>query len=335
MLINKSEEKSLLNKKKLLITAPLSFAPELLEEIKLKFDVFYEYQPPKEELVKLIKKFQPHAWIPKPCNEYLIDEELIKLSSNLEIIATPSTGTNHINLEIAKKLNIEIFSLKNSDVVHKIKASSEYTFALILATVRKIPKASIKVKEGNWRKVENSLRSRELSELTLGIVGCGRIGGNLIKYSEPFGMKINVYDPYIEIPFNNRVNVCEELEILFKNSDIVAICVHLNEETRGMIGEKQISQMKQGSFLINTSRGEILDEKALIKGLESGILVGAGVDVVCDEHLLPNNQNILINYSKNNNNLIVTPHIAGLTSDSEKKAQRAAYEACLKHFNLN
>lgn len=335
MLINKSKEKFILNKKKLLITAPLSFAPELLGEIKLKFDVLYEYQPAKEKLVKLIKEFEPHAWIPKPCNEYLIDEDLIKLSSNLEIIATPSTGTNHIDIEKAKNFNIEIFSLKDSDVVNKITASSEYTFALILATVRNIPLASIKVKEGHWRKVENTLRSRELRELTLGIVGCGRIGGNLIKYSEPFGMKVNVYDPYIQIPFNARVNVCEELETLFKNSDVVTICVHLNEETKGMIGEEQISQMKKGSFLINTSRGEIINEKALIKGLESGIIVGAGVDVVCDEHLLPNNQNILINYSKNNNNLIVTPHIAGLTSDSEKKAQKAAYEACLKHFKLN
>lgn len=321
-------------KKRLLITAPFSFIPELLDEIKLKFEVLYEYQPAQEQVKKLITDFQPHAWIPKPCNQYLIDEELLKLSKSLEIIATPSTGTNHIDIVKAKELKINVFSLKGSKTVNSIKASSEYTFALLLATVRKIPKSNSKVMKGHWREIEDSLRSRELSELTLGIVGCGRIGGNLLRYSEPFGMKINVFDPYIEMINDRRINVCNDLESLMKNSDIVAICVHLNSETKGMIGSAQINQMKEGSFLINTSRGEIIDEQALINGLNSGKISAAGVDVVCDEHLLPNKQNILINYAKKNDNLIITPHIAGLTIDSEKKAQKAAFQACVEFFDI-
>ena len=98
------------------------------------------------------------------------------------------------------------------------------------------------------------MRSRELSELTLGIVGCGRIGGNLIKYSEPFNMKINVYDPYLKKTFGERVNVCSNLKELLNNSDVVSICVHLNSESKGMIGYEEINQMKDGSFFINTSR---------------------------------------------------------------------------------
>jgi len=321
-------------KKRLLITAPFSFIPELLDEIKLKFEVLYEYQPAQEQVKKLITDFQPHAWIPKPCNEYLIDEGLFKLSNCLEIIATPSTGTNHIDLIKAEALDIKIFSLKGSKTVNSITASSEYTFALLLSTVRKISKANKEVLKGHWREVEDSLRSRELSELTLGIVGCGRIGGNLLRYSEPFGMKINIFDPYISKIFDGRVNVCENLETLLKNSDIVAICVHLNSETRGMIGSAEIGQMKTGSYLINTSRGEIIDEQALINGLTSGKLTAAGIDVVCEEHLLPKKENILIEYAKNHENLVITPHIAGLTTDSENKAQRAAYNACLEFFNL-
>jgi len=322
-------------KKKLLVTAPFSFMQDLLREIKLNFDVYYEYQPNKEKVIEIINNFQPQAWIPKPCNDYLINRELLQLSKNLKIIATPSTGTNHIDIDAAKELDITVFSLKGSDVVDSITASSEYTFALILSTVRKIPYANKKVLEGHWREVEMALRSRELSELTLGIVGCGRIGGNLIKYSEPFGMKINVFDPYIDKLSNHRVKVCENLENLLRTSDIVCICVHLNEETKGMIGHSEINQIKHGAFLINTSRGEIIQEEALIDGLKKGKIISAGVDVVKDEHLLHKKENLLINYAKENNNLIVTPHIAGLTVDSERKAQKAAYQACLKYFKLD
>ena len=321
-------------KKRLLITAPFSFIPELLNEIKLKFEVLYEYQPTKEKVKKLINEFQPHAWIPKPCNEYLIDGELLKLSKSLKIISTPSTGTNHIDIVKAEELNINVFSLKGSKAVNSITASSEYTFAMLLATVRKIPAANRKVLEGHWREIEDSLRSRELSELTLGVIGCGRIGGNLIKYSEPFGMKVNIFDPYINKISDSRVNVCDSLEILLKNSDIVAICVHLNSETKCMIGSNEIGQMKDGAYLINTSRGETIEEQALINALKSGKITAAGVDVVCEEHLLPKKENILINYAKSNENLIVTPHIAGLTIDSENKAQRAAFLACLEYFHI-
>ena len=95
-------------KKRLFITAPLSFIPELLEDIKSKFEVLYEYQPNRSKVKKLINEFQPHAWIPKPCNEYLIDEDLLKLSKSLEIISTPSTGTNHIDIIRAKEFGIKI-----------------------------------------------------------------------------------------------------------------------------------------------------------------------------------------------------------------------------------
>lgn len=322
-------------KKKLLITAPLSFIPDLLEDMKSKFEVRYEYQPNKDDIKSLLYKFQPDAWIPKPCNDYLLDKELLQISKNLKVIATPSTGTNHIDLNLAAKLNISVFSLKESNIVEKITASSEYTFALILSTIRKIPFATRQVGAGYWREVEDTLRSRELSELTLGIVGCGRIGGNLIKYSEPFNMKINVYDPYLKKTFGERVNVCSNLKELLNNSDVVSICVHLNSETKGMIGYEEINQMKDGSFLINTSRGEVIDEKALIYGLESGKISAAGVDVICDEHLLNEKESQIVKFSKKTNNLIITPHIAGLTIDSERKAQREAFKACLRFFEIN
>ena len=137
-----------------------------------------------------------------------------------------------------------------------------------------------------------------MSELTLGIVGCGRIGSNLIKYSEPFNMKINIYDPYIEKTFDERVNVCSNLNELLNKSDIVSLCVHLNSETKGMIGHQEIKEMKKGSFLINTSRGEVIKEEALIDGLKSGKIIAAGVDVVCNEHNLNQNNNDLIKLFK-------------------------------------
>ncbi len=319
---------------KLLISAPFSFLPDLLSLAEDKFEVIYKDQASLAEVKDAIANYQPDGWITNPCPTYKIDSEVLNLANNLKIISTPSTGTNHIDIKIAEEKGIKIFSLRNSPVVEKITASSEYTFSLMLATVRSIPEAFSKVKSGYWRDIEGSLRSRELSSLTLGIVGCGRIGGNLIKYTAPHSMKVIVYDPYRDIEEDNRVKQYDNLQKLLGDSDVICICVHLNDETKGMIGSKEFNSMKSECYFINTSRGEIINEDCLLSALKSGKVKAAGIDVLCGENQLDNKTNKLIQYSKNNSNLIITPHIAGLTIDSERKAQASALDSCIKYFNL-
>ena len=147
-------------------------------------------------------------------------------------------------------------------------------------------------------------------------------------------MKINVYDPYKSIHQNDRVKEYKDLYKVLSDSDIICICVHLSEETKGMISSKEFKAMKDNCYFINTSRGEIIDEDALISALKTGKVQAAGLDVLCGENQIDNKQNKLIKYARENPNLIITPHIAGLTVDSERKAQSYALKSCIQYFNL-
>ena len=317
-------------KKKILISAPFDFLPETKESLDKEFECSYFYLSGKQETEILLKENSYEGWLVSPCPTYQITGEMMDLCPSLKIIASPSTGTNHINLNDAEKRSIKVYSLKGTEVVNTIKASSEFTFNLMLSTIRKTPYAFQGVLNGEWRESEEKYRGRELDGLTLGIIGFGRIGSNLAKYSKAFNMNILAYDPYVKIS-NPDIQPCDSLDDLLPEPDVVAVCVHLNEETKGMINASVFQQMKERAYFINTSRGDVVNEHDLIAYLKNGKILAAGVDVISDEFMGNINKHPLIQYARKHNNLIITPHIAGLTFDSERKAQTAAYRA-IKHF---
>ena len=314
---------------KIFITAPINFLPDLKSSMQNEFDCTLADKADYKKTVNYLKNNKFVAWMVNPCPTYKISGKLMDLCPSLKIIATPSTGTNHINVEDGEKRGINVYSLKGTDVINKIKASSEFTFNLILSTIRKTPYAFQGVLNGEWRELEEKYRGRELNVLTLGIIGYGRIGSNLAKYAKAFYMNVLAYDPYVKIS-NPVVQQCDSLHDLLPESDVVAVCVHLNEETKGMINASVFQQMKDGVCFINTSRGDVVNERDLIYYLETGKIQSAGVDVISDEFTGDKNKHPLIQHARKNNNLIITPHIAGLTYDSERKAQTAAYEAIRK-----
>ena len=138
----------------------------------------------KKFVEKLLK--ETDIWICSPCPKYKIDKSILNFAKNLKIIATPSTGSNHIDKVYCKKNNIKVIALKGTKFIKSISASSEYTFAMILSSIRKIPQSINAVKSNYWRDYENLLRGNELSNLTLGIIGYGRIGSNLARYAKSF-----------------------------------------------------------------------------------------------------------------------------------------------------
>ena len=316
-------------KKKILVTAPLDFLEDLKQTIENEFDCHYSYQSTKDQIKEILSNNRFEAWLVAPCPTYFVDSELVDLCPTLKIISTPSTGTSHINVDEVKERNIQIFALKGTDVVENIFASSEFTFNLLISTIRKTPYAFQAVKSGKWREVEGKYRGRELNGLTIGIIGFGRIGGNLAKYCQSFGMNILAYDPYIKINKKDVVQ-CSSLQDLLSKADIVSPCVHLDKDTFHMMNESTFSLMKDGSYFINTARGDVVNESDLIDSLKNGKILAAGVDVISNEYLGNKDLHPLINYAKENDNLIVTPHMAGLTYDSERKAQKAAYMAIKK-----
>jgi D-3-phosphoglycerate dehydrogenase len=220
-------------------------------------------------------------------------------------------------MEAAAELGIEVFHLRGkTEFLRSIPSTAEHTWALLLSLARKIPAAYASVKYGEWE--QEPYRGHELHEKRLGILGCGRLGGTVAHYARAFGMKVSTFDPHAEfVP--SYVARTETLSDLLAGSDILSIHVPLNEETRGMIGQEELAHLPNGAVLINTSRGEIVDESALVSALRSGRLAGAAVDVVQHELDPERRGTALIDYARDHDNLIITPHIGGATVEAVAK----------------
>ena len=188
----------------------------------------------------------------------------------------------------------------------------------MLSILKKIPKAFSEVKSGHWRDSEDILRSNELFDKTVGIIGFGRIGSNLARYANAFKMRVLAYDPFVKITQNNVIQKKNFKEVL-RNSDVIFICVNLNKNTINMINKSWIKNLKKDCILINTSRGEVIDENQIIKYLKSNKKFNFATDVISNEQKKIN-KNLLIKNIKKIDNLNITPHIAGLTVESETKA---------------
>ncbi|MBF0628505.1 MAG: cytidylyltransferase [Magnetococcales bacterium] len=316
-----------------LVTTPVHFLPEIRQELTDFADVIFAHGASRAEVMRLLPEVD--GWICSPCPTYTIDAALLACAQGrLRILATPSTGANHIDLAWCAQHDVAISRLKDSDFVHTIFASSEFTWALIMATVRKLPLAVERVKQGYWRDVEDELRAVEFQGRTLGIIGFGRIGGNVARYAQPFGMRVVAHDPFKTITAPGVTQRATHSEVLAV-ADIVLIAVHLDASTAGMVDASWFAAMKPGAVFINVSRGEIIDESALLAHLESGHLAAAGLDVITDEFLSDKRRHPLIRYAAAHDHLVITPHIAGLTRDSELKAARYALAAVRDHLPWN
>lgn len=302
---------------KALVTTPTYYMPAVEKTLSVFFDCTFAPRADKEKFKELV--LDSEILICQPCPEYKIDKDVLENAKNLKFIGSASTGTNHIDKVFCEKNGICVVCLKGSGDTKQIVASSEFTFGLMMAVVRQIPQSFKNTMAGRWREDEDMFRGHELREKTLGIIGYGRIGSNNAKYAKAFGMKVLAYDPYVTIN-DTDIAQCSNPHSVLENSDIVMICVHLNDHTVGMVDNSWFKRMKDGAFFINTSRGEIVNENALIKNLESGKIAAAGVDVISNEFVGHKNNHELIKYARDHSNLIITPHIAGLTYDSEQKA---------------
>ena len=317
---------------KLLVTADLSFLQSVKDTLIENFDCIFARNATSEMVAELVSDVD--AWFCSPCPEYRIDRAILEQALRLKVISTPSTGVTHIDVDYCRDRDIELRTLRKSEAVENIFASSEFTFSLILAAVRNLFPALKGVQRGEWREFEERYRGLELNGRTLGVIGYGRIGRNICRYARGFGMKLLAHDPYVLVPPDHGVTQTD-LDDVLAQADVLAVCVHLDESTRLMVDESFFSKTKSGVVFVNTSRGEIVDEDALVAALGSGHVSAAAVDV------LPNEQSDqgrrkspLLQYSKLHDNLTISPHIAGLTFDSERKAAEQAASSVLQFFQL-
>ena len=297
---------------KIAVITPVSHLPNVKESLKTKGSVYYLENGNFNEVRNLLIKENIDTILCNPNKQdYKIGEKLLK-NTNVSLINTCSTGMNHIDTEFCKLNNIEIYSLtKDYELIKNLPSTSELAFTLMLTLLRKIPESLNHTREFKWDYL--SYVGRQVLGLKIGIVGHGRLGTFMEKYCKAFGAKVYIYDPYK--PTGN----IKSLKKLFEKCDVISLHVHVNSETKYMINKEIISSSKKSPYLINTSRGEIVNELDVIEGLINNKLSGYGTDVV--EHEFDDlKKSPIINGMRKGLNIIVTPHTGGMTIEGQTKA---------------
>ena len=284
---------------------------DLLEEFG---NITYVPDITKEELKSTLFETKTKYLFTNPNKQpFILDEEVLK-NSNIKVINTCSTGTNHIDMEYCKENNIEVWHLaRDYELINQLPSTAEHAFGLMLSLIRKIPMSFHSVRDGNWD--YEPYIGRQLKGPTVGIIGYGRLGKMMETFCHAFGMTVKIHDPY---------EGYDDLDLVLRESDVISLHVHVTGKTVGMINGKTISKMKKKPYLINTSRGEVVYEKKVIEAIEEGKLSGYATDVITDEFGNIHNSK-LIEFSMNpTNNVIITPHVGGMTWEGQTKAYKWA-----------
>jgi D-3-phosphoglycerate dehydrogenase len=249
-----------------------------------------------------------------------IDAEVMDAAPRLRVIASLSTGLNHIDLQEAERRGIRVISLRGeADFLKDIRATAELTVALTLAIARHLPAATEHVTQGGWNR--DLFKGHELYGKTAGVIGYGRLGRIVARYLEAFGMRVLAADPNLDASAIEGGVSLVPLEELIRESDLVSLHVSYSEQTHGFFGREHFASMKRGAWFVNTARGELVDEMALLDALRSGHLAAAALDVLKDERSTGMEDHPLVAYAREHDNLIITPHIGGCTEESMEKTE--------------
>lgn len=240
-----------------------------------------------------------------------IDREILEHCKDVKFIQQPSVGYQHIDIEACKNKGIRVANCAGANTVDV----AEHTVMSGLCLIKKIMMSNRTTRLGEWRQME--IGPAELAGKAWGILGMGRIGKAVAKRLISFGVELYYYDVHrleeeTEIEMNLKYLTLPEL---LKIVDILSIHCPLTDETRHLINNETIASMKSGTMIINVARGEIVDEEALAEALEKGKIAGASIDVLSEEPINPENPLLKVN----RDNLIMSPHVAGVSEESKKR----------------
>ena len=259
-------------------------------------------------------------------NKTVINDVVINACPNLKFIGVLATGYNVVDIIAASKKNIVVTNIPN----YGTNSVAQFTFGLILEICHKIGLHNNSVKKGEWT---NNLDFSycltpqvELYGKTLGIIGFGKIGKAVIKIAQAFGMKIIVSTAYPDETYLSSNLRFVSQDELFREADIISLHCPLTEKNQNMINNKTIGVMKDGVIIINTARGGLIEETALAKGLQSGKIFGAAVDVVSQEPIKVDNPLL------NADNCIITPHIAWAPKEARQRLMDIAVRNLQKYL---
>jgi len=249
-----------------------------------------------------------------------VTREVFEATDQLRVVVSATTGLDHIDLEAAQEHGVAIISLKGEqEFLRTIPATAEYTWALLLVLMRRIPWAFDDVRQGGWNR--NRFRSHDLRGKCLGILGLGRIGKQVACYGLAFGMEVGAHDPFLK-GWIKEVRRFETLKDFLCWSEVLSVHIPLDKETQGFLNEERLRLLPKGAWVVNTSRGALLDENALVTLLQEGHIAGAAVDVLTEEQReISREQNPLLKYARRHSNLLITPHLGGATTESMSKTE--------------
>ncbi len=246
--------------------------------------------------------------------------QVLTKATRLKALATATTGLDHIDLAAAEQKGIAVLSLKNEiQFLESITSTAELALGLLLDLSRFISVSFASVQRHEWKR--ELFRGHSLQNKILGIVGLGRLGCMMARFAKAVGMEVIAFDPYISQSIFEKNGVRSvSFEELIQKSDAVSLHVHLSQETENMFCKSVFEKMKPSAYLINTSRGKIVNESDIVHALEETLIAGYATDVLDGELEFSENfsSHPLVEYAQTHSNVIITPHIGGMTHESRE-----------------
>lgn len=321
--------------KKLIICTPLDGIKNTKQRLDSLFDITYL---PNANLADFSDNQHDDCWgvftNPNRSNLFF-DDNFFKNVPNIKVICTASTGTVHIDTDSAKKREIDIISLKNeTDFLSKVTSTAELAFTLMMSSLRKISTSSFDVYNGNWDC--EKFVGRQVSDLKIGVLGYGRLGKIFANYCSAFGASLSYYDPYID-DYKSSFEIRKEDDLgnFLKDLDVLSVHIHATQENDNFIDKNFLRMCKKDLILINTSRGEVINEKDLTNFLVENTSASYATDVIKNEINGRNDSPIIELFYKTypSNNIIVTPHIGGMSDGARFLAYNKAIDLFEKYLN--
>lgn len=264
----------------------------------------------REELLQLIRDYP----IIIVRNETKVDKEFLKKAKTLKVLGRLGVGVDNIDLQKARSYDVPVIVARNANAT----SVAEYVMAAMLDASRMFHAANEDVREGNWNR--KKFTGSELHGRTLGLIGLGEISHRVANRAKVFGMNVIGYDPFVapydHIVQESSVEQVEKLDELLAESHFISIHTPLTDETRHLVNKETLEKMRSDAVLINTARGEIINEGHLVNSVRKGRIAGAYLDVVEKEPI--EKESPLIN----ERSIVLTPHIAGLTVEAQSRTAR-------------
>jgi D-3-phosphoglycerate dehydrogenase / 2-oxoglutarate reductase len=295
---------------RVLVTEPL--AESGLQLLRQEAEVDVRPELSKEGLPEAIGPYD--ALIVR--SQTKVTEEVLDRGTALKVIGRAGIGLDNVDVEAATRRGITVVNAPQSNII----SAAEHTIALLLAQARNIPQAHAALTAGKWDR--ERFQGVELHGKTLGVIGLGRVGTMVAQRASAFGMRVIAFDPYVSKERSKALGVelTPNLEALLVQADFITIHLPRTPETEGLIGERELGLMKEGARLVNTARGGIVDERALVNAVRDGKLAGAALDVFATEPVPPAHPLLHLDH------VVVTPHLGASTQEAQDKAGTAIAE---------